>query len=160
MDDHLFRRAMANFTTGITVVTTENNREIHGMTANAFMSISLEPKLIAISVDHRTNMYKKITQSKRFAVNILDTSQEDISKLFANQVPGKEQFAFADFNGYPVIPEAMVQLLCTTYDEVEAGDHTIFIGEVQNMQLNDKDVEDPLVYYRGAYRSLNEKPQQ
>lgn len=59
MDDHLFRRAMANFTTGITVVTTENNREIHGMTANAFMSISLEPKLIAISVDHRTNMYKK-----------------------------------------------------------------------------------------------------
>ncbi|GAK10026.1 flavin reductase family protein [Geomicrobium sp. JCM 19038] len=155
MDDYLFRRAMAKFTTGITVVTTENGVETHGMTANAFMSISLEPKLIAVSVDHRASMFQKLKDANKFAVNILDQSQEDISKIFSKQLPGKENFAFADLDGLPVIPDAMVQLICSTYNKVEAGDHTIFIGEVTNLNIKDPEKIDPLVYFEGNYRKLN-----
>ena len=71
MEDRLFRNAMGQFATGVTVVTTEIDREIHGMTANAFMSVSLNPKLVVISIAEKAQMLRKIQQTKRYVVNIL-----------------------------------------------------------------------------------------
>ena len=154
MDDLLFRQAMGKFSSGVTILSTENDGKPHGMTANAFMSVSKNPKLVAVSVDHKTDMYEKILKAKKYAVSILDTSQAEISKTFAKQLPGKEQFAFATFHSLPIVPDALVHLACDVVQEVEAGDHTIFIGEVKDIRMKDEENEEPLIYYRSKYRNL------
>ncbi|MBB6450720.1 flavin reductase (DIM6/NTAB) family NADH-FMN oxidoreductase RutF [Geomicrobium halophilum] len=153
MDDLLFRQAMGTFSTGVTVISTEVDAKTHGMTANAFMSVSLDPKLVAVSVDHQASIYEEIRTARRYAVSILDDSQEEISKTFANQIRGKEQFAFATFRDLPVIPDALVHLACDVVQEIAAGDHTIFIGEVKDIEVNEEEGR-PLLYYRGAYQAL------
>ncbi|QQK75499.1 flavin reductase [Salicibibacter cibarius] len=154
MDDLQFRQAMGKFSTGVTILTTEHDGKPHGMTANAFMSVSMNPKLVAVSVDHKTDMYEKILNAKKYAVSILDTAQAELSKTFAKQLPGKEQFAFTTFHSLPIVPDALVHLACDVVQEVKAGDHTIFIGEVKDIQTKDEENEEPLVYYRSKYHTL------
>ena len=86
MDDRLFRDAMGKFATGVTVILTETEGEPHGMTANAFMSVSLTPKLVVISIKENARMLAKIQDSKKFSVNILAENQEDISKILLNRL--------------------------------------------------------------------------
>ena len=71
MDDRLFRDAMGKFATGVTVLLTENEGETHGMTANGFMSVSLDPKLVLISIGHKAKFLEKVSQTKKYTVNIL-----------------------------------------------------------------------------------------
>ena len=85
MDDRLFRSAMGKFATGVTVLTTKVDGIVHGMTANAFMSVSLNPKLVMVSVGEKARMLEKIQQSQNFVINILAEEQEAISRLFAGQ---------------------------------------------------------------------------
>src|SRR5699024_10410957 len=128
MDDRLFRRAMGKFATGVTVITTEVNEEVHGMTANAFMSVSLDPKLVLISIDKRARMLEKIEQANTFAVNILAEDQKQYSQIFAGQEKG--EVSFARLNDMPILDGALVNLTCNVYDKHEAGDHYLFLGEV------------------------------
>ena len=92
MDDLLFRKAMGKFATGVTVLTTIHEGDIHGMTANAFMSVSLDPKLVVISVGNHARFLDKVTQSKRFAVNILAEDQQQVSQHFAGKPQGECRF--------------------------------------------------------------------
>ncbi len=85
MDDRLFRSAMGKFATGVTVLTTKADGIVHGMTANAFMSVSLNPKLVMISIGEKARMLPKIQQSQNFVIYILSEEQESISRLFAGQ---------------------------------------------------------------------------
>src|SRR5699024_9851370 len=85
IDHRLFREVMEKFATGITVVTTLNDQEIVGMTVNAFMSISLDPKLVAISIDESATMYNILPQTKQFGVSILRKEQKDLAMIFAKQ---------------------------------------------------------------------------
>lgn len=150
MDDRLFRDAMGKFATGVTVILTESDGEPHGMTANAFMSVSLDPKLVVISIKENARMLSKIQESKKFSVNILAAEQEEISKIFAGQI-NNQQVTFERLADLPVIPGSLAQVACevsTTYVE---GDHTLFIGKVQDIAIKDGD---PLLYFAGKYRSL------
>ena len=79
MDDRQFRTAMGKFATGITVIATEVEGDVHGMTANAFMSVSLDPKLVVISVREQGRILSKIQESKIFSVNILAEDQQEVS---------------------------------------------------------------------------------
>lgn len=97
MDSREFRNAMGRFATGVTVITTNDGTDAHGMTANAFMSISLEPKLITISIDNHANMLKKIKASGQYAVNFLSDQQQDISMNFAGQKKKKTALILASF---------------------------------------------------------------
>ena len=151
MDDLQFRQAMGKFSTGVTILSTDDGKP-HGMTANAFMSVSMNPKLVAVSVDHKTDMYEKILNAKKYAVSILDTSQAELSKTFAKQLPGKEQFAFTTFHHLPVVPDALVHLACDVVQEVKAGDHTIFIGEVKDIEMKDEENEDTRFTSSGKFR--------
>ena len=146
MDDLLFRQAMGKFTTGVTVLTTAHEGDVHGMTANAFMSVSLDPKLVVISVGHRARFLEKVTQSQRFAVNILAEDQELMSKHFAGKPQGEVQFASLD--GLPVIEGAVAQITCDVASVYEEGDHTLFIGRVTDIKLQDKN---PLLFFSGQY---------
>ncbi|WP_041089394.1 flavin reductase family protein [Jeotgalibacillus soli] len=152
MDDRLFRNAMGNFATGITVITTEAEGMQHGMTANAFMSVSLHPKLVAISIGNNAKMLNYIKQAKKFAVSFLAQDQQEISMLFAGQIKDGRQYEFARLNGMPIIEGALVNLTCNVVSKYEAGDHTLFFGEVTEMISNEGDA---LLYFKGAYRHLH-----
>jgi flavin reductase (DIM6/NTAB) family NADH-FMN oxidoreductase RutF len=153
MDDRQFRTAMGKFATGITVIATEVEGEVHGMTANAFMSVSLDPKLVVISVREQGRILSKIQESKIFSVNILAEDQQEVSMIFAGQLKDK-QVEFGRLDGKPVIPGAIAQIACEVSAEYVEGDHTLFIGKVTDIHLEDKE---PLLFYSGKYRSLKEE---
>lgn len=151
MDDRLFRDAMGKFTTGVTVITTAVGSDVHGMTANAFMSVSLKPKLITVSVDDKANMYTKMNGAEWFAVSILREDQKTVSMNFA----GQQKDLTVDFdwhNGVPFIKNALASLICRKHQSIKVGDHTLFVGEVLELTLNNGD---PLTYFGGKYGKNN-----
>mgnify|MGYP001323078594 CR=1 FL=1 len=151
MDNRMFRDAMGKFATGITVVTTELDGEVSGMTVNAFMSVSLEPKLVVVSIDKKAETLKLLQKAKKYAVSILNNDQAEYSKIFAGQIKNKDDVTFNKLNGLPVLKDALVTLTCRVVNEYEAGDHVLFIGEVTDLVINDGE---PLLYYGGTYREL------
>lgn len=153
IDDRLFRNAMGSFATGVTVITTEVSGEVHGMTANAFMSISLKPKLIAISVGENARMLGFIKDSKQFAVNVLSSAQQNESKQFSGQLNLEHEVQFVPYMGVPTLVDSLAVITCDLHSEYVVGDHTVFIGQVTGIKLEEKD---PLIYSQGKYRELKE----
>jgi len=153
MDDKLFRTAMGKFATGVTVILSKNeDGEIRGMTANAFMSVSLNPKLILISVGNHAKMKSYIEQSGRFSVNILADSQTETSKQFAGQLEEDREVEFNYSSDTAVIEGALVNLVCNVHDTVVEGDHTLFVGAVKDLIVNEGD---PLIFNQGKYEKLS-----
>lgn len=153
MDDKQFRTAMGKFATGVTVIATEVEGEVHGMRANAFMSVSLDPKLIVISVRKQASILAKLQSSQTFSVNILGEDQQEVSMIFAGQLKDK-QVDFNRLDGKPVIPGSIAQIACEVSGEHIEGDHILFIGKVTDIYVEDKA---PLIYYNGKYGSLKEE---
>jgi flavin reductase (DIM6/NTAB) family NADH-FMN oxidoreductase RutF len=156
----LFRRVMGSFPTGIAVVTAERAPgQVHGMTANSFTSVSLDPLLILICVDQKAHLHGYLKSQRRFGVNILKETQQALSEFFAQpeQDPEEEARLGVRFewtpSGIPLLGDALAHLACNVAAQYMSGDHTIFVGEVESLQLNDGDGE-PLVHLRGAYRRL------
>ena len=154
MDDRQFRTAMGKFATGVTVIATELDGDVHGMTANAFMSVSLDPKLVVISIGEKARILEKIKQSKTFSVNILAADQQEYSMIFAGQLKEHKEVIFDRLDGKPVLAGAVAQISCDVAAEHLEGDHTLFIGRVTDIHLEDAE---PLIFYSGSYRSLAEE---
>jgi flavin reductase (DIM6/NTAB) family NADH-FMN oxidoreductase RutF len=152
MDDRLFRNAMGKFATGVTVITTSVNNEAHGMTANAFMSVSLSPKLVVISIGEKAKMNEYINESGKFAVSILSEEQKEMSMIFAGQIKEKRDVDFKWMNELPVIEGALVNLTCNVHNSHVEGDHTLYIGEVTDVSLNDGN---PLSFFEGQYKNIS-----
>ncbi len=153
MDDRQFRSAMGKFATGVTVIATEVEGEVHGMTANAFMSVSLDPKLVVISIGEKAKILHKIKESKIFTVNILAADQQELSMIFAGQLKEHREVTFDRLDGKPVLHGAVAQVACEVSAEHVEGDHTLFIGKVTDIHLEDAE---PLIFYNGKYRALVE----
>ncbi|MFJ7831046.1 flavin reductase family protein [Peribacillus sp. NPDC097284] len=151
MDDRLFRDTMGKFSTGVTVITTKHDGKVHGMTANAFMSVSLNPKLVVISIGENARCLNKIRESGQFGVNILAEDQQEYSMIFAGQKKGEMDIEFDTLAGVPVLPGALAQISCEVVSSYVEGDHTLFIGKVQDILLEEKE---PLLFYSGKYYSL------
>jgi flavin reductase (DIM6/NTAB) family NADH-FMN oxidoreductase RutF len=149
------RRILGHFATGVTVVTTDGVAGSHGMTANAFTSLSLDPPLILVAVDKRAAMLEFLQQNRGFAVNILRHDQEHLSRRFA--APGPKDFS--DLNvttkitGSPILPRVVAFLDCRVYDILPGGDHEIFVGEILAGEFEGGE---PLLYYAGRYRRLGD----
>ena len=154
MDDRHFRNAMGKFATGVTVVAVEVEGSIHGMTANAFMSVSLSPKLVVVSISERAQMLEKMNQSGKFSVNILSSSQQDLSMIFAGQQKNQHEVKFERLGEVPVLPGAVAQIACEVSAAHIEGDHTLFIGRVTDIHIEDLE---PLIYFSGKYRALAEE---
>jgi flavin reductase (DIM6/NTAB) family NADH-FMN oxidoreductase RutF len=153
-----FRRAMGCFATGITVITVaEENGEIHGMTANSFTSVSLDPLLVLVCVDHRARTHTHLQARQRFGINILASHQRAISEYYARSVETHQhaEEAGARFDrtphGTPVLHGALAYLECRLHSTQEAGDHTIFVAEVEEGVMGEGA---PLLYFRGQYKQL------
>ncbi|MER2107026.1 MAG: flavin reductase family protein [Solibacillus sp.] len=152
MDDRLFRNAMGKFATGVTVITTEHEGQVHGMTANAFMSVSLEPKLVVISIGEKARCLSKIQDSQTFAVNILAANQQEFSMIFAGQKKDAEPVDFERLADLPVLPGVLAKISCDVVSTYVEGDHTLFIGKVRDIKLDES--QEPLLFYAGKYRAL------
>lgn len=150
-----FRRALSHFASGITVVTVASNGELHGMTASAFASVSLEPPRVLVCLDKSSHTRALLAEVGRFAVSILSAGQEEISRAFASTGPKP----FSDLghkigaNGAPLLDGALAWIECATVQIVDGGDHDIVLGEVTASTASDGD---PLIYFDHGYRSLRE----
>jgi flavin reductase (DIM6/NTAB) family NADH-FMN oxidoreductase RutF len=157
-----FRRALGHFATGVTVVTVEREPgSVHGMTANSFASVSLDPPLISVCVDHRARLLLMLKEKKRFGVNVLKQNQQAFSEFFAGleQDPKVQERLGISFEwskeGIPLLENVLCQLSCRLSGLHVAGDHTIVIAEVESAKLFEGE---PLLFYRGQYHCISERP--
>ncbi|MCL1694338.1 MULTISPECIES: flavin reductase family protein [unclassified Lysinibacillus] len=150
-----FKLALGNYPTGVTVVTTCNDvNEPIGLTVNSFASVSIDPLLILWSLDKKSQLHPYFTIAQKFAVNILASNQEQLCTIFSSKIP--DRFAQAKWStsslGLPVLHDSAAILQCKAYQQINAGDHTIFIGQV--LEIDDAQKE-PLLYHR---RHIGEIP--
>ena len=154
VDQAHFRQLLGRFATGVTVITARDAEgRPHGMTANSLSSVSLEPPLILLSIDHEASMHGLLVTSPAFAVNILSASQEAVSRRFAQD--REERFDGVGYQESPrglvLLDGALAHLECERVATHEAGDHTILVGLVVAGNANEGR---PLCYFRGGYASL------
>jgi len=148
------RRAFGRFASGVTVVTTQHEGATRGMTANAFVSVSLDPPLVLISVDHRSHMHQVLPLSKRYGVSVLAAEQEAISDHFAGR-PVQPKIEFVEQMGMPLIAGALAYFVVEVVDMHSAGDHTLYIGRVEHFEAREGA---PLLFYSGKYEHLQSQP--
>jgi len=151
---------MGGFATGVTIITLDLDGEVHGMTANAFASVSIDPLLVLVCVDHSTRTHAHMHAKKRFGINVLCEDQRAISEYYARPARAHEHAeaeAGARFertaHGTPMLEGALAYLECRLHSSEEAGDHTIFIAEVEDVVVREGD---PLLFFRGKYRKVGE----
>jgi flavin reductase (DIM6/NTAB) family NADH-FMN oxidoreductase RutF len=150
-----FRAALGCFASGVTVITVAiAEAEVHGMTANAFCSVSLRPPLVLVCVDHLAETYLHLRERGEFGVSVLKEDQEALSEFFADpeRNPDSAYRLGIEYrkmkSGTPVLDNALTALDCRTVSAHTAGDHTIFVAEVREVSLNEGV---PLLYFRGRY---------
>jgi flavin reductase (DIM6/NTAB) family NADH-FMN oxidoreductase RutF len=156
-----FRTTLACFATGVTVVTTamgdgllENDGLVHGMTANAFSSVSLDPPLVLLAIACQSHMHAFLQHSDRFGISILAEDQAHLARHYAGKHRQQElDVAFERDHGYPLIPGALAHLICRVWNTYEAGDHTLFLGRVEFLQRCTEN-RSPLLFYHSSYEAL------
>lgn len=148
-----FRDAMGQFTTGVVVISTEFQGQAHAMTANAFMSGSLEPPLVLVSVAHTARMHARIRQAQRFAISILCNTQLNCSNHFAGKLQNDNPPEFEHLHELPVVLGASLQLATSLVHDYDCGDHTLFVGHVQALRAHPGDPL-PLLFHGGKYNRL------
>jgi len=163
MNPAQFRKAMGSFATGVTIITVDLDGEVHGMTANAFTSVSLDPMLVLVCVDHSTRTHAHLHAKKRFGINVLGEDQRAISEYYARPErthENAESEAGARFDrtahGTPMLHGSLAYLECKLHSAQEAGDHTIFIAKVEDVVVQEGS---PLLFFKGKYRELGDEIQ-
>lgn len=151
IDPRELRKALGTFMTGVTVITTVDDQDRpRGFTANSFTSVSLDPPLVLVCIDHNALSYPIYASTEHFAVNFLAEEQREVSGIFAGKTPDKFSYVSWHFGhtGSPVIDGSLAWIDCRVHKRVEAGDHLILIGEVADFHYT---AANPLGYFRGAY---------
>jgi len=146
------RQVMGRFATGVTVVTTTHRDTIHGMTANAFLSVSLRPPLVLVSLG-RCRMSEMLPRTGRYGVSVLASDQEHFAAHFAGQKVSPVDPSFVWEKDLPLLDGALAHVGCRVVDVHTAGDHVLWIGEVE--YLSHREAE-PLLFYTGRFGTLRE----
>jgi len=153
IDDAQFKAAMSHFVSGVTVVTTAHAGQRYGLTVASFASLSLHPPLVLVCIEKSVKSHDAIAMAGKFGVSILSASQQDVSGRFASKV--EDKFAGMAVRegelGLPLIEGANCTLECRVHSQLPGGDHSIFVGEVVEVQISEGA---PLVYYRSGYREI------
>ncbi|HNP73479.1 MAG TPA: flavin reductase family protein [Kouleothrix sp.] len=153
IDEARFRQAMGYFASGVTVVTTEHNGEPYGMTVSSFSSLSLVPPLVLICIDKSAPTHQALLGAGKFVVNVLEKRQEHLSRRFATT--SREKFKGVAWHSgtlaLPVLDHVLAVIECRVHATIEAGDHTIFVGEVYDTDVHEGA---PLLYFRRGYHEL------
>ncbi len=154
MDPDLFRRACAQFATGVAIASAKDAEgQPHGMTINSFTSVSMDPPMVLICVDYTANLLSIFEQCGQYGLSFLSRQQQALSTRFAQR--GQNRFGgmpwVAGSTGVPLIPGALAHLECRIAKSVAAGDHTVLIAEVVSADIQSGS---PLLFFGSGYRSL------
>jgi flavin reductase (DIM6/NTAB) family NADH-FMN oxidoreductase RutF len=147
-----FRAALGRFASGVTVITAQNQGKTHGMTANAFVSVSLDPPLVLVSLDNRSYMHRILPAAVRFGISVLKEDQEQLSNHFAGRPVKGLHIRFTTREGIPVLDGALAHFVVQVTDVHPAGDHTLYVGQVEYFEACD---DKPLLFYAGKYHHLS-----
>ena len=156
-----FRNVMGQFAAGVTVVTLPGDPP-HGITVNAFASVSLSPPLVLVCLDHETTAHERLAASEAgeasYCVNVLAHDQRHLGEHFANidvlePSPFESERTDAAVTGAPVFRDSLAYLDCTVHEAVEAGDHTIYLGAVEQAEVLRPDA-DALTFHRGDWGTV------
>lgn len=154
IDDAQFKLAMSQFASGVTVVTTEHEGALYGMTVASFASLSLHPPLVLICIEKSVKSHDALAAAEKFGVSILADDQGEVSGRFASKKI-EDKFAGVAWTrgelGVPLLDGAICTLECRLHNLLPGGDHSIFVGEVVGVRTSE---EKPLVYFRSGYREL------
>jgi flavin reductase (DIM6/NTAB) family NADH-FMN oxidoreductase RutF len=147
------RRTLGLFATGVTVITTRAGEQVHGMTANAFMSVSLEPPLVLISVDRRTRMCQLLHEGCRYGVSVLHEDQRGLSDRFAGRPvdAGHPEPRFVVVRDTPLVEGALAHFVARVARSYWGGDHSLFLGQVEGARYREGA---PLLFHGGRYARL------
>ena len=145
---------MGNFATGVTILTAGLGEDVHGMTANALCSVSLKPLLVLVCVNKETRTHSVLSKSGVFALNVLTEDQEHLSRLYADNTADNEHrpagLSFrCGVTGAHIMADCVAYVDCRVVATYPGGDHTIFVGEVEDTGLLREG--QPLIFFRGAY---------
>ena len=159
IDSKFFRHVMRKFATGVTVLTVRDGDALHGMTANAFASVSLSPTLILICIEKGNTTHAFVSRSGNFAMNILSATQEMLARRFAKQLvvtadPFDDLLYHSAVTGAPIFDECIAYVDCHVIAAHDAGDHTIFVGHVEAAGFGSAIDQTPLIWFNGAYAEL------
>jgi flavin reductase (DIM6/NTAB) family NADH-FMN oxidoreductase RutF len=148
-----FRRTLGMFATGVTVITTQSGEQVHGMTANAFMSVSLRPPLVVISVDRRAKMHALLHEGRRYGISVLAQDQQELSDRFAGRVgaEGGSEVEFDLVHDTPLVRGALAHLVARVVRSYWGGDHSLFLGQVEYARYGGGQ---PLLFHGGRYEHL------
>ena len=146
------RRTLGMFATGVTVITTRERDQVHGMTANAFMSVSLEPPLVLISVDRRTKMCALLHEGRNYGVSVLCETQSALSDRFAGRVvQDAPEARFEIVHDTPLVEGALAHFVANINRSYWGGDHSLFLGRVEYARYGEGT---PLLFHGGRYERL------
>jgi flavin reductase (DIM6/NTAB) family NADH-FMN oxidoreductase RutF len=155
VDQDSFKRALRGWASGVTVVTSRSGDKVHGMTVSAFSSVSADPPLVLVCANRSSTTHRMIEEGGVFGVNILAAHQSAVSDLFAatnDEDIRLQRVTWTEGEtGVPLLDEAVVTLECRVTKAYREGSHTIYVGQVDAVHTTEGE---PLVYYRGCYRSL------
>ena len=160
-DTTLLRRTFGAFATGVTVLTV-GGEQPHGMTANSFTAVSLDPPLVLVCVDRSAIMHDALHGAGAFGISVLNSGQERVARYFAGRrTLGAEQFRLVDWlpgelTGAPLIADAVAHFECALWRTYDGGDHTIFVGAL--LAMAGRAEEDVLVFLRGRFGQLEQEP--
>ena len=151
------RALMRRFPTGVAVLTVDDDGAVHGVTVGSLTSLSLDPVLVGVSLGRETIAHGLVSSAGRFSLSLLAGSQADLAQHFARSVPPIAQWkgiAIRSRGGgtAPLLEGALAWLECRTWATYPAGDHTIFVGEVERLELGNPGPA--LVYREGGYHPL------
>jgi flavin reductase (DIM6/NTAB) family NADH-FMN oxidoreductase RutF len=147
-----FKRALSRRASGVAIVTARHGDHVHGMTVSAFTEVSLDPPLVLVCADKGSNTLPLIRAGGVFAINVLARDQQDLSNRFAVKKDEHKRFDGLETDvgrtGAPLLRGVAVNIDCRVVAEHDAGDHVIYLGQVEEVRSFDRE---PLLYFRGAY---------
>ncbi len=157
----LLRETMRTWITGVTIVTGSHEGQSHGMTANSFNSIALDPPTVLVALQHHARTENLVRESGFFGVTILETKQTELAKRFAGQIdPEKPRFdgleTFTLKSNAPLIRGGLAYLDCQVLQSIVVGSTSIFLGKVIAAQVDRREGDAPLLYYNREWRQLQE----
>lgn len=147
------RECCGRFATGVTVVTTRTPEGDHGITISAFMSVSLDPPMVCISVGTGSRMLPKLRASGRYAVNILAEDMRAHALHFAGRPDAALSDLFARHEELPVLRGAAAVIVTRVVQEVEVGDHVLVIGRVAHLEQSP--TARPLLHHAGRFGGVS-----
>ncbi|PYV87419.1 MAG: flavin reductase [Acidobacteria bacterium] len=158
LDSAQFRKVMARFVTGVTIVTSRAGEEVHGMTCNAFCSISIAPLTVMVCLTRNSRTERLIGKGRVFAVNVLSESQTDLSDRFAGRHKERDENRFDGFpwttavTGAPIFKGSQAYVDCKLMKTFDGGSHIIHLGEV--VAAHTDNLKRPLIFYQSRYMGL------